>query len=42
VLQPLPAQPTMPNPCLDVPRNGWCPKNPVKAPPYPVPGSSAE
>jgi hypothetical protein len=42
VLQPLPTQPTMPNPCLDVPRNAWCPKNPSKAPPYPVPGSPAE
>jgi Periplasmic copper-binding protein (NosD) len=42
VLQPLPAQPTMPNPCLDVPRNPWCATNPVKPPPYPVPGSPAE
>ncbi len=37
-LQPLPAQPTMPNPCLGVPQNPWCPKNPKSPPPYPVPG----
>jgi hypothetical protein len=38
-LQPLPAQPTMPNPCVGVPRNTWCPQNPGTPPPYPVPGS---
>jgi hypothetical protein len=37
-LLPLPAQPTMPNPCLGVPQNPWCPKNPKSPPPYPVPG----
>jgi hypothetical protein len=42
VLQPLPAQTTMPEPCLDVPRNPWCPRNPNKPPAYPVPGSPAE
>jgi hypothetical protein len=41
VLQPLPAQQTMPNPCLGVPSNPWCPNNPGKPPPYPVPGSPA-
>jgi hypothetical protein len=38
-LMPLPTQKSMPNPCLDVPRNPWCPSNPVNPPPYPVPGS---
>jgi hypothetical protein len=38
----LPSQKTMPNPCLGVPRNSWCPNNPVKPPPYPVPGPPAE
>jgi hypothetical protein len=42
VMAPLPPQPTMPNPCLDVPRNPWCASNTVKQPPYPVPGSPAE
>jgi hypothetical protein len=37
---PLPPQPSMPNPCLGVPQNPWCPNNPVSQPPYPVPGSS--
>src|SRR5205807_5984483 len=37
-LQPLPAQTTMPNPCLGVPQNSWCPKNAKSPPPYPVPG----
>ncbi|MGO9157347.1 hypothetical protein [Mycobacterium sp.] len=36
----LPPQPSMPNPCLDVPRNPWCPTNPTSPPPYPVPGST--
>jgi hypothetical protein len=40
-LEPLPAQPTMPDRCLDVPKNAWCPKNTVQQPPYPVPGSPA-
>jgi Periplasmic copper-binding protein (NosD) len=35
----VPAQTTMPNPCLGVPRMGWCPKNKKEEPPYPVPGS---
>jgi hypothetical protein len=39
-LMPLPPQPSMPNPCLGVPRNLWCPTNPVSQPPYPVPGSA--
>jgi len=34
-----PPQPSMPNPCLGVPRNPWCPNNPISPPPYPVPGS---
>ncbi|HEY4426797.1 MAG TPA: hypothetical protein VGN08_01175 [Solirubrobacteraceae bacterium] len=42
VLQALPAQPTMPNPCLDVPHNPWCASNTSKQPPYPVPGVPAE
>jgi hypothetical protein len=37
----LPPQPSMPNPCLGVPRNPWCPANPISQPPYPVPGSNA-
>jgi hypothetical protein len=41
VLQPLPTQATMPNPCAGVPRNTWCPRNPLKPPPYPVPGPTA-
>jgi Right handed beta helix region len=41
VLQPLPSQTTMPNPCAGVPRNTWCPRNPVKPQPYPVPGPTA-
>ena len=40
-LAPLPKQTTMPNPCLGVPRNGWCPTNKVVEPPYPVPGEPA-
>jgi hypothetical protein len=38
-LMPLPPQPSMPSPCLDVPGNPWCPTNPTNPPPYPVPGS---
>ena len=41
-LKPLPAQKTMANPCLGVPKNAWCPKNKREEPPYPVPGSPAE
>jgi hypothetical protein len=37
-LKTLPVQSTMPDPCLDVPQNAWCPKNPKSPPPYPVPG----
>ena len=42
VLQPLAPQQSMPNPCLDVPKDTWCPRNPKTQPPYPVPGSPAE
>jgi hypothetical protein len=42
VLQPLPAQQTMPDPCVGVPRNPWCPTNPKVQPKYPVPGTPAE
>jgi hypothetical protein len=42
VMLPVPTQKTMSNPCLDVPRNAWCPSNPVVPPAYPVPGSPAE
>jgi hypothetical protein len=42
VMMPLPEQPTMPSPCLGVPRNGWCPVNKVVEPPYPVPGNPVE
>src|SRR5262249_26066517 len=38
-LETLPAQPTMPDPCLAIPKNAWCPKNKSQQPPYPVPGS---
>jgi len=38
----LPPQPSMPNPCLGVPRNPWCPNNPISPPPYPVPGSTVQ
>jgi hypothetical protein len=31
----------MPNACVGVPRNPWCPTNPISQPPYPVPGLSA-
>ncbi|TMK27059.1 MAG: hypothetical protein E6G62_00900 [Actinobacteria bacterium] len=43
-LIPLPEQRTMEDPCVGVPRNGWCPTNPGarKTPPYPVPGSPVE
>jgi hypothetical protein len=36
----LPQEPTMPDPCVGVPRNSWCPHNKVAriTPPYPVPG----
>ncbi len=37
-LMGLPAQRSMPDPCLDVPRNPWCPHNPVDPAAYPVPG----
>ena len=37
---PLPPQPSMPDPCLGVPRNPWCPNNPVSQPPYPSRGPS--
>jgi hypothetical protein len=40
-MMPLPPQPSMPNPCLGVPRNPWCPTNPISQPPYPVPGYNA-
>jgi hypothetical protein len=39
-LAPLTPQPSMPNPCLGVPQNPWCPNNPTSQPPYPVPGST--
>jgi Periplasmic copper-binding protein (NosD) len=42
VMQPLPKQTSMPEPCLGVPKNGWCPTNPKTQPPYPVPGSPVE
>jgi hypothetical protein len=42
VLQPLPPQTSMPEPCLAVPRNPWCPASPKTPPPYPVPGSPVE
>jgi hypothetical protein len=42
VMQPLPRQTSMPEPCLGVPKNGWCPTNPKTQPPYPVPGSPVE
>ena len=38
----LPPQPSMPNPCLGVPGNPWCPTNPISQPVYPVPGSIAQ
>ncbi len=38
-MMPLPSQPSMPDPCQGVPRNPWCPTNPVTQPSYPVPGS---
>jgi hypothetical protein len=38
----LPPQPSMPNPCLGVPRNPWCPSNPTSQPPYPVAGSPVQ
>jgi hypothetical protein len=41
-LIPLPEQRTMEDPCVSVPRNGWCPTNKVKQAPYPVPGSPVE
>jgi hypothetical protein len=41
-LMALPPQPSMPNPCLDVPGNPWCHTNPTIAPPYPVPGSTVQ
>ena len=41
-LQTMPAQQTMANPCEGVPRDPWCPKNPISPPPYPVPGVPAK
>jgi hypothetical protein len=41
-LMALPPQPSMPNPCLDVPGNPWCPTDPTSPPPYPVPGSTVQ
>jgi hypothetical protein len=41
-LLPVPAEPSMANPCEGVPRNPWCPKNPKVQPPWPVPGSPVE
>jgi hypothetical protein len=41
-LMTLPPQPSMPNPCLGVPGNPWCPINAASPPPYPVPGSTVE
>jgi hypothetical protein len=41
-MQPLPSEATMSNPCEGVPLNPWCPTNPKKPAPYPVPGSPAE
>jgi hypothetical protein len=38
-MAPLPAQPSMPDPCVGAPRNPWCPNNPLNPPPYPVPGA---
>jgi Periplasmic copper-binding protein (NosD) len=38
-LQALPAQPTMPDPCVGVPKSNWCPSNPKTQPAYPVPGA---
>jgi hypothetical protein len=40
-MKPLPVQKTMANPCLDVPKNPWCPTN-RRQPAYPVPGQPAE
>jgi hypothetical protein len=42
VMMALPPQPTMPNPCVDVPKNTWCPLNNTVEPPYPVPGQPVE
>ena len=41
VMAPLPAETTMPDPCLGVPRNPWCRGNASKPPVYPVPGGPA-
>jgi hypothetical protein len=43
-LLPLPAQRTMSDPCLGVPKNRWCPhsKPARETPPYPVPGEPVE
>jgi hypothetical protein len=41
-MMPLPPQPSMPDPCVGVPRNPWCPNNPISQPPYPVPGSTVQ
>ncbi len=40
-MQALPVQASMPEPCLGVPKNAWCPSNPLKQPAYPVPGGPA-
>jgi hypothetical protein len=40
-LMPLPAQPSMPDPCVGVPANPWCPNNSPNPPAYPVPGTPA-
>jgi hypothetical protein len=42
VLQALPKQTPMPNPCAGVPKNSWCSLNKEVEPPYPVPGEPAE
>jgi hypothetical protein len=38
----LPPQPSMPDPCLGVPRNPWCPTNPISPSAYPVPGATVQ
>jgi hypothetical protein len=38
----LPPLPSMPDPCLGVPANPWCPTNPTSPPLYPVPGSTVQ
>ncbi|HEY5153531.1 MAG TPA: hypothetical protein VIJ47_02285 [Acidimicrobiales bacterium] len=41
-LLPLPAQTTMPDPCVGVPANPWCPATPVNPVPTPVTAPVAE